>query len=712
MKQHTEQSFCKMLLCLILTVWVTGCDGGGDGADAQNPSTDSPGVTRPSAKMQSFETDAGLEAYLKKQYAEGVMHQDAAYRDDVLMEPEATDSAGDASDNAPGDSGGYSKTNVQEEGVDESDVVKTDGVYMYVAGGREVRIVKAVPGNAMHALGEIELNGRADSLYLYNNILVILYTPDGGEGAMWGGTSMPPADDIGLPYWIPVQAYTGVIFVDVSDPADPIELSRVKAEGYLVSSRLAGGRLHVVQQFLPNLPPLRIWHDGTEADKDAAVSENQQVLEKLSLDDLIPSCAITDADGNTEKRYLVESEDFYFPDNPEGGGNVTVMTFDMDDPGKPFQSIGVAASAETVYASTRALYIASVQWPHYFGVLETGAASDGTTKDDVENVETTSIHKFDLTGGKVRAAGGGSVKGRILNQFSLGEYNDVLRIATTTGGFWWGAPPDTQNHIFCLKETAGGLDVVGSIENLAPGEQIYSARFIGDRGYLVTFVQIDPLFTLDLSNPENPVVVGELKIPGYSEYIHPLSEDYLLTIGKDAVSDADGAWYQGLQLSIFDIRDFADPVRIHHEIIGDRGTHSEALYNHKAFSFRPANNLLAIPVDLYQHKTPPAYPSDYADYVSSGLYVYRVTPENGFEKVGSVKTSTDDNFHYLYRSWTRGVFIDDAVYAATPNFIKTAPLNDMQNPRTLVFEEIEGEHPEEYIDDEIAISEERPDETI
>jgi hypothetical protein len=221
--------------------------------------------------------------------------------------------------------------------------------------------------------------------------------------------------------------------------------------------------------------------------------------------------------------------------------------------------------------------------------------------------------------------------------------------------------------------------VIGKLEDLAPGEELYAARFIGPRGYLVTFVNIDPLFTLDLSDPTAPMVAGELKVPGYSNYIHPYGDSHLICIGKDAIEEDGFAWYQGVQMSIFDLSDFSDPELLSNEIIGDRGTSSEALYNHKAFTFWEENGLLAVPIDLYEHQTPPDYPYLRGERTFNGVYVYNVTVNGGFQYSGRISTQQVlDPYTYIYNEWTRSIFIGDNVYAVTPTSVYTAPIDDLE----------------------------------
>jgi hypothetical protein len=169
-----------------------------------------------------------------------------------------------------------------------------------------------------------------------------------------------------------------------------------------------------------------------------------------------------------------------------------------------------------------------------------------------------------------------------------------------------------------------------------------------------------------------------LKVPGYSDYIHPLGEDHLITIGKDTKLEDGFPYYQGVQLSIFDISDFADPQLRYKELIGDRGTESEALHNHKAFTFWAENSLLAIPVNLFKHETPPYYPWDYGDNTFTGLYVYRVTAEDGFEYLGRISTdSATGEPYFYYNDWLRGIFIEEDVYAVNSEAVRSANIDNI-----------------------------------
>lgn len=618
---------------------LAGCSGGG--TEVGNPA--------PSTLEVRFASDQALENYLKDRLAEGVVSMNGI--PNVAVPPTADAGAEGTPD--------YTDTNVQEAGVDEADKVKTDGNYLYIAQQNGVRIVKLEAGGAMSDVAKVTTDGPVDALYLHQSRLVVLYQPLGTAGSDWCAVGLPVVggDSVMMPCWIPVQAKTAVLMVDVQDPANPLRISDQLFDGDLVSSRRIGAKLHLVSRFMPTLPPREYFYDGTEAGKAAVVQRNRQALEGLTLDQLIPSFQTRDAGGNViQSGRLLGSDSFIAPTLPQGGSIVTVLSFDLNQSQPDFQALGAILDARHVYASTTALYLAAEQWDW---------SGNGQTQ--------TFLHKFDLSGPAPAYAASGSVPGTILNQFSMSEYQQVLRVATSTGN-WWSAA-GSGNHVYCLGQKDKGLEILGRLEKLAPGESIYAARFLGPRGFLVTFVQVDPLFTLDLSDPTAPKVVGELKIPGFSTYLHPLGENHLLAIGQGGTID--GLNIGGLQLSIFGIDNFANPALLFEEEIGVRGTWSEAQYDHKAFTYWADNGLLAIPVDLFEYTTPPVSPWERGQRTFSGLYVYRVDPATGFSFQGRIATQpgTPD---WTYTPWTRGLFAAGSVFAVTPAGVFSAQLSDIQ----------------------------------
>lgn len=674
---RVHQAHClKMLfpgLALVFMVCLFGCNGsnGGGGGGDETPAA------------IHFESDEALFSYLKDQYA-------SSLQPDTMQTLRAE---GDAISAAPGESGGgksYSTTNLQEAGVDESDLVKTDGRYLYIAGQDKVAIVSADPAGPMYEAAAIKVDGNVDAIYLYENYLAVLYTPSNGEPPIWihddagddpvremeDDAEIPgsPDDDvikigIGMPYWIPPKQETGLLIADIGTPHAPLIVRDIRIDGIVISSRLTGGYLHLVSQFMPDLPPIEIWYDGSEADKNMLTARNQAALDAMTIDDFIPSFNISDEIGNiVEKGRLIPTESFIRPVTPGGGSIVSIVSINMSMPLGEMARTGLVADIHHVYASTQSLYLAATiaEYPPY--------RDGGPDILWVPPAFKTQIYRFDLTESPVTLIAEGTVEGELLNQFSFGEYENVLRVATTTGFPWDGT---SANHVYCLEPEGDKLTVIGAVNDIAPGERLYAARFMGTRGFLVTFVQIDPLFTLDLSDPRNPLKIGELKVPGYSTYIHPLGPDHLLTLGRDVALDDETPLEQGIQLSIFDISDFADPRLKFSEIIGDRGTWSEALYNHKTLTFLPEQNLMALPVDLYENTIDPENPWDYGNLTFNGLYVYRVSAEAGFDLLGRLPIETSGMY---YSGWLRGVFIDDFVYAVNADMVKKAGIAEISEP--------------------------------
>ena len=276
----------------------------------------------------------------------------------------------------------------------------------------------------------------------------------------------------------------------------------------------------------------------------------------------------------------------------------------------------------------------------------------------------------------------------------MDEYDGFFRIATTIGHSW---SSDTQstNNIYILDEA---LQRISEIEDIAPGEEIYSARFMGERAYLVTFKKIDPFFTIDLSDPYHPEILGKLKIPGYSDYLHPYDEDHIIGIGKETVEpleeeqewrNIDFAWYQGLKIALFDVSDFDNPQEIAKVVIGDRGTDSPALSDHKAFLFDKEKELLVIPVSLYtidneiKQQQGNYTGSLYGEYTFQGAYVYNLNLEDGFTLQGRVTHMDEDDmlksgFYPEYASSImRSLYIEDYLYTISENMVK---INDLTDP--------------------------------
>jgi uncharacterized secreted protein with C-terminal beta-propeller domain len=260
----------------------------------------------------------------------------------------------------------------------------------------------------------------------------------------------------------------------------------------------------------------------------------------------------------------------------------------------------------------------------------------------------------------------------------MDEYDGYFRVATTT----WGET--TGNHVYILDMD---LNIVGSLEDLAPGETIYSARFMGERGYMVTFKQVDPLFVIDLSDPSNPRELGYLKVTGYSDYLHPYDETHLIGIGKETTDAGEFAWYQGVKISLFDVSDVSNPQEIDKLEIGDRGTESPVLYDHKAFLFDRSRNLMVMPIlvaEVDQSEYPEGVPSwAYGEPVWQGAYVFDISLDAGISVRGTIthiEDIADPEYYYYYSPFAveRSLYIDDVLYTISQAKIKMNSLENLE----------------------------------
>ncbi|HHY22973.1 MAG TPA: copper amine oxidase, partial [Clostridiaceae bacterium] len=305
----------------------------------------------------------------------------------------------------------------------------------------------------------------------------------------------------------------------------------------------------------------------------------------------------------------------------------------------------------------------------------------------VINEENTMIYKFALGKGNVIYRSKGEVPGRILNQFSMDENGKFFRIATTTGQIWRDDEFTSKNNIYILNDV---LDIKGKIEDIAPGEQIYSVRFMGDRAYMVTFRTVDPLFVIDLKDPEKPKILGALKIPGYSDYLHPYDENHIIGFGKDTVELKGQAYYLGMKIALFDVTDVSNPIQKFTENIGDRGTESEILRNHKALLFSKEKGLMAFPVTVMEVKGKNKFMDngfpEYGQFSFQGAYVYNIDLVNGFTLKGRITHLSKDDYLRSGTGWydsdkniSRLLYIKDNLYTLSNSIIKANELENLED---------------------------------
>jgi inhibitor of cysteine peptidase len=354
-----------------------------------------------------------------------------------------------------------------------------------------------------------------------------------------------------------------------------------------------------------------------------------------------------------------------------GYGFTTVFAVNIKDKNvEPTHETFLLGTSSAIYASLNNIYLTI---PSY---------------DPKTSVEMTHIVRIAVQGNTMSSEASGEVPGQVLNQYSMDEYEGYFRIATTAGSVSRILGQSTaSNNVYVLNMN---LTIVGRIEDIAPDEKIYSARFMGSRCYLVTFKKVDPLFVIGLDDPAAPRVLGKLSLPGFSDYLLPYSENLLIGIGKETVDAEEGdfAWYQGIKIALFDVSNVENPRQVAEYIIGDRGTDSPVLTDPKALLFDRDRNLLAMPIllaEINESQYPKGVPPNaYGEYVWQGLYVLTIT-ENNITLRGRVThmDNGDDllkSGYYFYSGYSvkRSLYIDDMLYSISDMKVKINDLTSLE----------------------------------
>jgi uncharacterized secreted protein with C-terminal beta-propeller domain len=555
----------------------------------------------------------------------------------------------------------YSTTNTQERGVDEPDIVKNDGSRLFVLHAGQLVILRAWPPEALSIESVTALNPPAtdswtdsvatDMLLDGNTLVVFSNNPVFYYLRQTAGTFAPGGG-------APAQVRMSVFDVSRATPVKLYELSLAESymtarrTGHLVRLVSASGLVGPELQYYPSGSVN--WNDrgAVNAAYEALRKANRDKIRKSTLDDWLPRISET-FPGAAPRDVTRECSAILAAGAPTSQGLTTVSTVDLAHLSGGAGQTTILSPADVVYASTRSLYVATVRYPW---------SSDSRANDEAR----TFIHKLDVSGASVDYEATGSVPGYVADQFSLDEEGAFLRVATTRQGTSNGTVTQAASSgVYVLHSTQGTLSVIGQVTGLAPGETLYAARFLGTRGYLVTFRRVDPLFTLDLLRPSDPRVAGELKVPGFSTYLHPLDDQHLLTIGREVSED--GRTQGGVMLEVFDVGDLKNPRLQHKLAVGTtRSGSSDAGYDHKAFNFFSSRNLLAIP---------------YSDYTSSArgysyrssIEVFRVTPQDGIQPLGSVDHDGVAGSQ-TYPGWSpqvrRSVMMEDFVYSISSSGVK------------------------------------------
>ncbi len=730
--------------------------------------------------LYNFDSCDDLLSYAKQHATESLDEYGSLYGEgDWIDEGGNFEDGGDGA--GEGETGGgdggpqpgvdYSDTNVQEVGVDEPDLVKTDGD----------RIVALADGKLHHIdtkgspllTASLDLGGYSygSEMFLYEDRVLLFERvegyyygePEPGEGGDEGEGDEGIEPQVDLPdqvkawlegAWIPI---TRITEIDISNPAKLEIVAKLYVSGDYLSARRIDSVSRVVLRSSPigltfkspwdffyselgweNYPETEeAWNEAWQGFVEQAKAYNAELIDASTLDNWVPHFVFEDVgSGVISEGLLLDCVDTMHAGVYSGLRMTSVLTIDLEQGLTPEGSVGLFADAAIVYASPENLYISTRAWvggegwqsPGWEGgdVDDGGDPGEGSTSatsasstsagtsegtsegtgmdsigtvtesassggsgdmggaqdpdassisfragDEEETGLTSYLHKFAIPAGeKAIYTASGEVRGRLLNQWAMNESRGDLRVATTDQQSWdWDS---NESFVTVLREEEGELMMVGQVGELGKGEEIKSVRYIGDVGYIVTFRQTDPLYTVDLSDHENPKVAGELKINGYSAYLHPLGENHMIGVGFDGTDEGQ---LLGVQVSLFDVSDINAPTRTHSVALGDFGW-TEVAFNHKAFLNWEPTDLTVFPVESYSWDEEMGTESWFM-----GAAGYTITPEAGIEPLGTVTHMTDPNDPWKdgNPSLRRSLVIGDLLYTVSESGLKASSLADLSD---------------------------------
>lgn len=584
---------------------------------------------------------------MAKKYEKSRKYGDLVIDDAVIniANESASDFAGAQSKE---DTDSYSKTNTQVQGVDEADIVKTNGKKIFYIAQNKLFIFDATKTKTTvdKEIGFKE-NVYPCDIYLDDNYFVVMASSRLQRNTSGETAEKLSSRSIG-------SSATLVLIYDVNS----YELLReIEVEGNEISSRKIGNDLYIV------------------------TNKYIHLYNKIEEDEILP--IYRDSYKSGECVEIPATQVKYFNDfkEDESCNFMIITSFSLDDIASDVNINTYLGAGNEVYCSKENLYVAKIKYsysymPKISNAIDEAIGVTGISKNEV----TTNIHKFAIGNGDVKYIATGKVKGRLLNQFSMDEYNGNFRITTTN---------DDGNNLYVLNSD---MQEIGSVTNLASGEKIYATRFMGEKAYVVTYKTVDPLFVIDLSTPTTPKVLGELKIPGYSSYLHPFGENYLIGFGEDSVEKSYTNWEgnqevvayaNGLKMAIFDVSDYNNPKELYSIKLGSRGSYSQLLYDHKALLFDETEGIFAFPAYLaedtgfYDDGTP-----RYGNKMFSGALVYDVSVENGITLRGKIEhIDSDNNSNEIQRI----IRIGNKLYTLSNEIIKSSDIKTVEDIYTLNF---------------------------
>lgn len=652
-----------------------------------------------------------LQSVVDEYYYRGGMWME----DDMAM-AESADGGGNSAPTTRRTEGtDYSGTNNQEQGVDEADFVKTDGYYIYFLNGKNLEIFGVPEFGELTHLSTTLIEGQPQAMMLDADRLVVISTVSTWNLPETDPLSQAMGWDGGYGSWR-TTSLTKFTVLDITNRSSPEEGKELYLEGYYMTAREVNATVRTVTHTWLDIPGMSSWLDLPsgywDLDYDDPIRreirekvayqtmlDNVEALESMALEDLLPK-VYERVNGELLTHTMSDDEcaDFAAPEDGFNRGFNSIFTFDLSTENLDFQADHIVGNYPMVYASQDVLILTENAWDWWWFW-----GNDGMT-------EATNIHSFDISNpGDTLYTGSGRVNGTVLNQFSVSEYEGIVRIATTSGQWarWWMENPEPMSSSVVTftrsVDTSTDQQIlveVGRVDDIAPEERIWSARFDGDRCYLVTFRQIDPLWVIDMSDHTNPTILGELEIPGVSTYIHPLSRDHLLTIGMGPGEDGIGLDWSSTRLSLFNISDPSAPA------IDDTLTlipvtdpsdnawvwsYSEASYEHKAFQYWAPKDLLAIPLSTYRYNS---WTDSNGGYHWSYQYVSKLILVNVSEETGNLSVHGTVDHSDLYdrgdnTNWwneyniRRSIFMGDYVYALSSSGVTSTNLTTMEQSASI-----------------------------
>jgi uncharacterized secreted protein with C-terminal beta-propeller domain len=691
---------------------------GGPGIFANTNGTATPFLLTASQELKNFSSVDELRLFLlnldqnrgqmdylvKERFAMTLEDSDSAQFAPMPSGPMMASNGAEVGADLSRTSQAHSTTNVQVQGVDEPDFLKNDGKYVYVLSGNRLTIIDAYPAEDAKVVAKVALDiqegQHMQNMFLNNNTLVVFYQEYGEDYVIQEYDFRPT----------PIYTQkTHALVLDITDKEDPEILHDYEISGSYNNARMIGTQVYLVtasELYDYNYPvvPKVMEASTTIIRPDIYYFDNPELyysfntITSIDIDEagsnsldsqtfmMNPSSTLYVSEDNIYVAYQKNMPFYYYQETHNRDRFFEVVLpllpdevqdeirdIEQDDSMSPSEKWDrVSQLLQDTYNSMSERDRNEL----FEDIQEAINEYDGQIQKELQK---TVIHRIMIGGdGLIEYGSRGEVPGRLLNQFSMDEDGSRFRVATTTE-FWsqFGGSV-MHNNVYVLDMD---MEIVGQLEEIAEGESIYSSRFMGDRLYLVTFQQIDPFFVIDLSE-DDPEVLGELKLPGYSNYLHPYDEDHVIGIGKETkVNQHGGVEVLGVKLALFDVSDVTDPRLVDEYEIGGSGTESEVLYDHKALLFDRSKNVLSLPVSVTS-----TFEGSYAPdgryippKVWRGFYVFETSPDDGFNLKGRVEHFNDtDEYYYGYGiQGSRSFYIEEVLYTVTlNNFIK---MNDLQD---------------------------------